>query len=237
MIPGMRFHDHFTIKGVISLWGGISDTSFISPHDMLKTPVLLAHSMDDAEIPFERASHKEAKQTLLLGSKDIARRFDTNGGCYQLYFVKEAGHGYGFSSDYISNAVKNFADGIREGKCNKLETENRERNIAISLVDSDEALFPDEDNRIIKLPSEKLQDYAGKYNYQGNTVIMTVEGDHLKVQPPGPQTFDIYPLSENIFLDKLHNFRIEFVRDPDGRVKEHIYRPTRFKAFNFKKIE
>jgi predicted esterase len=230
-----EYRDRFAIKGVISLWGGIADTSFISLPDMQKIPVLLFHSIDDEEIPFERASHSEAKQQLLFGSKDIAHRFGNNIACCQLYYIKEAGHSYGFSSDYISNAVKNFVDGIRAGKCSSLEIENKERNISVSFIDSDEALFPNEDDKVIRLANENLQQFAGKYEDNGTIVIMTVEGDHLKAQTPGPATFDLYPISENIFLERIHNYRIEFVKDPQGIVREHIVHLTKYKSFSFKK--
>jgi poly(3-hydroxybutyrate) depolymerase len=234
---GNEFKDRFTIKGVISLWGGISDTSLISLHDMQKIPVLLFHSIDDAEIPFEKASHKETRQQLLLGSMDIAHRFRNNNSCYQLYFIREAGHSYGFSSDYIASAVKNFVKDIHEEKCNRLEIENKERNISISFVDSDEALFPDEDDKVIKLTNGDLQHFAGKYDANGASITITVEGDHLKAQTPEPASFDLYPLSERLFLEKSHNYRVEFVKDPNDKVTEQIVRLTKFRSYNFKKIE
>lgn len=234
---GNEYSDRFTIKGVISLWGGISDTSLISLHDMQKIPALLFHSIDDAEIPFEKSSHKETKQQLLLGSMDIAHRFRNNSSCYQLYFVKKAGHSYGFSSDYISLAVKNFVQAVHEGKCKNLEIENKERNISISFVDSDEALFPNEDDKVIKLTNGDLQRFAGKYDANGAVITITVEGDHLKAQDPESASFDLYPVSENIFLEKSHNYRVEFVKDPNDKVTGQIVRLTKFKSYNFKKIE
>jgi hypothetical protein len=234
---GNEYHNHFTIKGLISSCGGIYDTSVISLADMRKTPVLLFHSIDDEEIPFERATHRNTKQQLLLGSKDIAQRFKHSNGCYQLYYIKEAGHGYGFSADFISSAVRNFVDAVREGKCNSLESENKERNIAISSGDSDDVLFPNEDDKVIILTSENLQQFAGKYEGHGNFTTITVEDDHLKAQAPGSKTFDLFPLSETMFLEKSHNFRVEFVKDPQGKVKEQIFHATLNKSFNFKKVE
>ena len=50
------------------MWGGISDTSFMSQQEMQAMSILLFHSVNDGEIPYERSSHPEARQQSLHGS-------------------------------------------------------------------------------------------------------------------------------------------------------------------------
>lgn len=69
---GNDLPNKFGIKGIIGMWGGIADTSFISVEEMRLQPALLFHSINDDIIPFEQASQPKAKYTLLQGSKDIA---------------------------------------------------------------------------------------------------------------------------------------------------------------------
>ena len=229
--------EKFTVKAAISLWGGIGDTSFISPKEMHQVPVLLFHSVSDSEIPFERNKNPKAVQQLLLGSKDIATRFKNNKGCYRLHFVKDAGHAYGFSFNYISKAITEFTANIKNNKCMAEEIENLSPNIALSFMDSDDAGFPNEEDKIIKLPVDSLQQYTGKYEGFGSTIIIQVVNDHLVAQARGGDVHELYPLGNNIFLNKKRNIRVEFVKDAEGKVTEHIVRRTRYKQDHFKKME
>ncbi|MBD0333406.1 MAG: ankyrin repeat domain-containing protein, partial [Chitinophagaceae bacterium] len=128
---GNELTDKFRIRGVINLWGGINDTSFISPQEMQAMPVLLFHSVDDEGIPYERSSHPEAKEQLLHGSFDVAHRFKNNNACYKLYFVKGAKHGYGFSQNYVIKGINDFVNDISKGKCKSDEIENK--NVELNL--------------------------------------------------------------------------------------------------------
>lgn len=123
--PGEELQDISRIRGVISMWGGIADTSFISRPEMRSIPALLFHSVDDETVPFELSTHPEARNKLLEGSRDIANRFRNNHGCYQLYYIKGAAHAYGFSSDYLARAINRFVNGIRSGRCQRVEVENK----------------------------------------------------------------------------------------------------------------
>jgi poly(3-hydroxybutyrate) depolymerase len=235
---GNDLTDKFRLRGVIGMWGGIVDTAFISPEKMQATPVLLFHSIEDDEIPFELVSHANVKYSLLQGSKDIAARFKNYNGCYQFHFVEAAGHGYGFSGDYLVNSINKFVSDIRDGKCNSLETQNPERNITLGMFDSEDAAFPDEDEKIIKLPPEVLQQYAGKYQIDRMVVSnITVEGDHLNALNPDGEISKLYPLGNNMFIQKKFNLRVEFVQDSQGKVTEQIVRLNKNKVFNCRKIE
>lgn len=233
---GNDLTDKFVIKAVVSLWGGIADTSFISSGEMHQIPALFFHSVSDSEIPYERSRNPKAVQQLLLGSKDIATRFKNNNGCYRLHFVKDAGHAYGFSFNYISNAITEFVAEIQSNKCMTEEIENLSPNIALSFMDTDDAAFLNEEDKIIKLSADSLQQYAGTYEGLSLTVTIKVVDDHLTAQAREGDVHELYPLGNNMFLNKKRNIRVEFVKDTEGKVIEHIVRRTRYKEDHFKKI-
>lgn len=234
---GNNLTDKFTIRAVISLWGGISDTTFISPEEMHQIPSLLFHSVSDSEIPFERSNNSTAVQQLLLGSKDIANRFKNNNGCYQLHFVRDAGHAYGFSFDYISKAIVEFITVVRKHDCPNEEIENMSPNIGLSFLDPEDAAFPNEEHKIIKLGSDSLQQYAGRYEGLGAMITIQVVDDHLNAQARGGDVHEIYPLGNNLFLNKKRNIRVEFVKNAEGKVIEHVVWFTKYKQSHYKKIE
>jgi hypothetical protein len=86
-------------------------------------------------IPFERSSHPEARFQTVHGSLDIAHRFKNNNACYNLYFIKGARHGYGFSPAYIADALSNFIKDVIEGKCKSTESENKTGDVKRGLWD------------------------------------------------------------------------------------------------------
>ena len=121
---GNSFTDNYSVRGVYSLWGGIIDTTLISGNDIKAMPVLLVASQSDEVIPYEHAKGESAEFKVLYGSYDIAERFRKNGGCYDLYFVKDARHGHGFSQAYVVNAISLFVNDVLSGNCKKTTIEN-----------------------------------------------------------------------------------------------------------------
>lgn len=233
---GNDFNDQFKIRGVINLWGGIADTMLISEQEMHALPVLLFHSVDDAAIPFEQASHPEAKDKLLQGSRDIANRFKNNNCCYELHYIYGAGHSYGFSSDYLSNTIRNFVSRVLEGKCSTIEIENK-GNISLSFVDPDSAADMLVENKTITLSPEILKQYAGQYEARGVVITITVAGDHLKTETLGEEAHELYPVKEDVFIEKKLNIQATFTRDATGNVIEHTVLLNKNKAFRYKKIK
>lgn len=126
---GNDLTDQYHIRGVINLWGGIADTALISPQEMKATPAILFQSVNDQVIPFERSSHPESRFQTLHGSLDIAHRFKNNRGCYDLYYITGARHGYGFSPGYMADAISDFVKNLMKGKCESGETENKKGDV------------------------------------------------------------------------------------------------------------
>ena len=233
---GNDLNDRFKIKGVINLWGGIADTTLIDKQEMQTLPVLLFHSVDDADVPFEQSSHPKAKNILLQGSRDVTNRFKNNNGCYELHYIYRAGHGYGFSSDYLSNAISKFIATVLQHQCSSSEIENK-GNISLTFLDPESAAKMTVENKTILLSPEILQQYAGQYEARGVVITIIVEGDHLKTETPGEDSHELYPVKKDIFIEKKLNIQATFTRDAAGNVVEHSVILNKNKEFRYKKIK
>jgi predicted esterase len=125
---GNDLNDHYEIKGIVSMWGGIVDTSFISAAESKAMPVLLIQSQSDETIPFEHAKNQSAQFNSLYGSYDIAQRYNNAGSCAILLYNKNARHYFGFSQQYIATAMQQFINDIIYGKCKSRTEENKGAN-------------------------------------------------------------------------------------------------------------
>ncbi|HEV8286050.1 MAG TPA: alpha/beta hydrolase [Chitinophagaceae bacterium] len=132
---GNELNDQYRIKGVINQWGGIADTLLISQQEMQTIPVILFHSVNDQVIPYERSSHPEARFQTVCGSLDIAHRFKNNHARYNLYFIKGAKHGYGFSPNYLTDAISDFIENVQKEKCKSNEIENEKGDVNKGIWD------------------------------------------------------------------------------------------------------
>lgn len=135
--PGSTLVQSYHIKGVVSLWGGIPDTSLITVPELQSIPVLLMHSTDDEEIAFELETHPYVEYTSFHGSYDIAQKFKKNGGCYNLHFIINAPHRFGFSQQYVLKGMEEFLNSIRKQQCVSSEKENTTDNPFISFYDAE----------------------------------------------------------------------------------------------------
>jgi hypothetical protein len=203
---------------------------------MQALPVLLFHSVDDAEVPFQLASHGEAKHQFLQGSRDIADRFKNNSGCYELHYIYRARHAYGFSSDYLSKSITNFIALVRQGKCRSTEVENK-GDINLNFVDLDSDAIINVEKKTITLSPKALQPYAGKYERNGEVISVSVEGDHLKVEAPGGQLHELYPVKEDTFIEKKLNIQTTFTKDAKGNVIDHKVLHSQNTQLRYKKIK
>jgi poly(3-hydroxybutyrate) depolymerase len=228
--------EHFSIKGVINLWGGIADTSLISPAEMQATPILLFHSEDDQVVPFEFATHRQTEYRMVQGSRDIANRYKNSHACYQLHFIKGARHAYGFSADYLSTVINEFIYNTRKGSCTSAEKEINPGNPSVHFLETGSAIGSKRENKAILLSPDVLQQYVGQYEGNGVVITITVEGDHLKVQPPNEAAVLLYPKAENLFFAKEFDADAEFVRDSEGKITEHVVY-LKSKTIHYKKTK
>jgi len=126
---GNTLTEAYHIRGIISLWGGIIDTSLIAPVESKMIPIALIQSQSDQVIPYQHSKGKEAAFSQLYGSYDIAKRFESNSSCARLYYTKEARHSFGFSHNYVVSAIKLFVEDVLNGNCKSfIEQNTNERN-------------------------------------------------------------------------------------------------------------
>jgi len=70
-----------------------------------------------------------------------------------------------------------------------------------------------------------LQQYVGEYELApGFTLTMTLENGKLMTRATGQPQFELFAESENIFFLKVVDAKVEFLRDPDGKVSKLILR-------------
>ena len=82
-----------------------------------------------------------------------------------------------------------------------------------------------EDEETVKVASDVLDLYTGKYSYKGLGVLtVRRQGDQLKAQMTGQPEFDIYPKSENEFFWKVVKAEIKFVTDAEGAVIKALHK-------------
>lgn len=81
-------------NGVMSCWGGISDTLFIETDN--RTPVFLVHGTNDIIVPFNSGSPFSFNSiSPVYGSNSINNRLNNLGiPAVQTYFVEDVGHGF-----------------------------------------------------------------------------------------------------------------------------------------------
>lgn len=67
---------------------------------------------------------------------------------------------------------------------------------------------------------EILEEIAGTYRIEGQEMELRVEvvGDHLRVEIPGEQVFELHPTAPEFFIDLADGGRVRVDRDENGRV-------------------
>ena len=105
----------FTISGVISFSGAISNAAYINENNAV--PALLIHGKKDKLVPFATAAHhycteNKAGYLMLDGPKTMASRLKKKGGSYILAYDPEGGHDWASDAykeiELVSRFMKNF---------------------------------------------------------------------------------------------------------------------------------
>jgi hypothetical protein len=74
------------------------------------------------------------------------------------------------------------------------------------------------------LSVETLDQYVGRYDYNGAILTVTRDGNRLFAQLTGQPRFEIFPKSETEFFWKVVEAQVRFVKDEKGRVIKAIHR-------------
>ena len=101
-----------------------------------------------------------------------------------------------------------------------------------------EKLLADEIKKLPPLTEDKTVDpktfpaFAGRYDYQGAILTVSVENDHLFAQLTGQPKFEIFPKSADEFFWKVADAQVVFLRDEKGKVTaaRHSQNCNTFKA-------
>lgn len=67
-------------------------------------------------------------------------------------------------------------------------------------------------------------DYVGLYDYGGAILTVTREGERLMAQLTGQPAFEIFPKGKDVFVWKVVEAEVTFVRDGNGRVVKAAHR-------------
>lgn len=111
----------YSVKGVINMWGGISDTSFINATDNM--PVLSFYGTDDSIVPPNGGPvYNCPDYEIMYGSRAIADRLKNLGICYYLHAKTGAGH-EAYPTDYT---MSNIACFVKQILCNACATNEYE---------------------------------------------------------------------------------------------------------------
>ena len=63
----------------------------------------------------------------------------------------------------------------------------------------------------------------GEYQLAPNfTIKVFIEGNGLKAQATGQQSFDLFAEKENVFFLKVVDAKVEFIKDASGTVTELV---------------
>ena len=101
-----------------------------------------------------------------------------------------------------------------------------------------EKLLADEIKKIPQLTEDKSVDpitftaFAGRYDYMGAIMTVSVEDDHLFAQLTGQPKYEILPKSADEFFWKVTDAQVAFLRDQKGKViaARHSQNGNTFKA-------
>jgi hypothetical protein len=71
----------------------------------------------------------------------------------------------------------------------------------------------------VQVPEEALDACVGEYQLpEGPVLSVTREGKHLMLQTPGSMKFEIFPVSERIYVMRFNHLELHFLVDSSGRV-------------------
>jgi predicted esterase len=118
-----KLTDHYSIKGLFSLWGQIRDTALITAKNAQRSPVLLFHGTADNVVAYAKSDTVNYPKMLnpAEGSYLIAQRYKHLGACYQLNTKINGGHAEDFSDAFLAEKIGSFCKSIFCSNCKSEE--------------------------------------------------------------------------------------------------------------------
>src|SRR3954451_6540932 len=117
--------DKFTVRAVISKSGGVFDTSYIDPKQVI--PVLMIHGTDDHVVPYGSGTAYNCNYYVpLQGSSVIKTRLQNLDGCYELDFQEGGGHGsvYNGEDSFVTARESHFYKRVLCKECRQIVYQN-----------------------------------------------------------------------------------------------------------------
>lgn len=170
----------YNVKGIINMWGGIFDTSFIDPYENM--PVLSFYGTNDSIVPPDVGPVYNCPQyEALYGSRAITNRLRNLSICYNLHTSMGGSH-KAYGSDYT---MPNIACFIKQILCNTCATNEYEyylpecdtyiTGIADEPGNSLFAIYPNPSSQYIIVRAEfSLQDNSQFKVFDGTGRLMPV---------------------------------------------------------------
>ncbi len=115
--------EHYSIKGLVSMWGQIRDTTLITSQIAKRIPILLCHGTADRVVAYVKSDTAHYPKLLnpAYGSYLIAQRYKHLGACYQLNTKINGGHGEDFSDNFLAEKIGSFCKSILCSNCKSEE--------------------------------------------------------------------------------------------------------------------
>jgi len=116
----------FSIKGIATVSGGLFDLSSITSQNMI--PLQMFHGVQDVVVPY-RTDHPYGCTEFpeISGSFDIANRLRQLGGCFELCFDPDAGHGdvYDGEENFIYKRISHAFKRVLCDDCRQIVYRNK----------------------------------------------------------------------------------------------------------------
>jgi 3-oxoadipate enol-lactonase len=90
------------------------------------------------------------------------------------------------------------------------------------LMEKLEPFIELQERKIVNVPAEVLQSYAGLYDSERGVVAIGLEGGHLTMQVPGQAVFPLFAESASKFFLKVGDVEIEFHKNAAGKIANAI---------------
>jgi predicted esterase len=211
-----QWNNKFSIRGVVDMWGQILDTTFISFGEAQTIPIIMFHGTTDNVT--DPSPYKKALQ--------LAKRYQSLGGCYQLHTKTGAGHTEGISRFYIAEKTGCFLKRILCDSCTSFEMEVDNQNSGChNILSIDKSSIS---RTHIILDSSLLARYIGSYKTKGKVrslknlkIIIRSENGHLYVNMKKKNIefqAELYAESEHDFFLRDENFQFTFDNNKKGQI-------------------
>lgn len=92
------------------------------------------------------------------------------------------------------------------------------------------------EQKVVKVDSEILKTYVGKYDYGQAVLTITVEENRIFAHVTGQPRHEIFPKSQNVFFWKVAQAEVSFLKGKGGKIDKAHHRQNR-REFDAPRLE